>query len=290
MLQSNRIYSLVVGDSEAGGEGWVVRDLHITFDISKMADNAKKDNTATIEVYNLSREKQRFLEREYISAVLNVGYKQTGLKRLFAGQVVDASTRSEEGDSITTLRIGVSYTELNHQTLNKIIPEGETVEQVIKEVAKELGTSQNVITGVNCKNPVIDGYPISGTPKEVLNEVCKAHDMEWSVDDSVLYVRDSYTPHTKDEGSVVIISQASGLINRPYLTTSPAGKSKANEKSKQKGIQFRCLLNPELIPGSLIKLEYEELTGHYRIDSIRAFGGWRGTDWYMDIKLTEKIG
>lgn len=289
VLQVNRIYSLVVGDRETG-DGWDIRDLHIIFDISKMADNSEKDNTATIEIYNLSKEKQNFLEKEYITAVLSVGYVDTGLLRLFAGEVVEASTRSSEGDVITTLRIGVSYTELNHQTLSKLVPDGKTVEDVVTEVSKDLGTSQNVITGVNCKNPVIDGYPISGTPKEVLNELCNAHDMEWSVDDDVLYVRDATESHTRDISSVVIISQSSGLIERPYLTNSPDGKSRGNEKTKKKGLQFRCLINPELVPGSLIKLEYEELTGHYRIDAIRAYGGWRDNNWYMDIKLTERIG
>lgn len=289
VLQTNRIYSLSVWDTSEGS-GWDIRDLHITFDISKMSDNSKKDNTATIDIYNLSKEKQRFLEKSYISAVLEVGYVGTGLKRLFAGKVVDASTRSKEGDVITTLRIGAAYTELNHKTLSKLIPDGSTVKDVLEEVAEALGTSRNLITGVNCNNPVLDGYPISGTPKSVLNEVCNANKMEWSLDDDVLYVRDKGDSHTQNMESVVVISQASGLIERPYLTKSPDGKSKANKETKKSGLQFRCLLNPELVPGSLIKLEYEELTGHYRIDSIRAFGGWRDNNWYMDIKLTERVG
>lgn len=289
VLQKDRIYSLVVWDKETG-DGWDIRDLHITFDISKMADNSKKDNTATIEIYNLSRDKQNFLEKEYISAALSVGYVDTGLILLFSGQVVEASTRSSGGDVVTTLRIGVAYTELNHKTLNKLIPDGMLVEDVIKEIAGELGVSQNVVTGVNCKNPVIDGYPISGTPKDVLNEVCNAHDMDWSIDGDTLYVSDATESHTRDLDSVIIISQASGLIERPYLTSSPDGKSRANAKNKKKGLQFKCLINPELVAGSLIKLEYEELTGYYRIDAIRAYGGWRDNNWYMDIKLTERVG
>ena len=60
VLQVNRIYSLVVWDSEVE-DGWEIRDLHLSFDISKMSDNREKGNTATIEIYNLSKEKQRFL-------------------------------------------------------------------------------------------------------------------------------------------------------------------------------------------------------------------------------------
>lgn len=285
-LQTNRIYSLIVGSSE---DGWEITDLHITFDVSKMADNSKQDNTCNIEIYNLSREKQAYLEKEYIYAVLSVGYVGTGLIRLYAGQVVSASTLKRGADTITTIRMGSSYTELNHQVMNKIIPEGGLVEDVILEISKSLGTSRNVITGVNCKNPVLDGYPLSGTPKEMLKEVCKAHDMEWSIDDSVLYVRDSTTSHTK-AGAVVVISQESGLIERPYLTTTSGGISKKNDKIKKKGLQFKCLINPELIPGSLIKLEYGEVSGYYRIDSLRATGGWADTAWHMDVKLTEKIG
>lgn len=288
-LQSNRIYSLIVGDVN-GAEGWEITDLHITFDISKMSDNKEKNNSATIEIYNLSREKQKLLQKNYIGAVLSVGWRDEGLKRLFAGQVTEASTRKSGADVITILQIGVNYTELNHQTLSKLVPEGRTYEDVITEIAKELGTSRNVITGVNCKNPVIDGYPLSGTPRQMLDEVCRANEMEWSVDDKVLYVRDSTESHTTDINSVVVIGQDSGLIERPYVTTGEVNRSVRDKKKRKKGLQFRCLINPELVAGSLIKLEYEELTGYYRIDSMRIKGGWRDSDWYMDIKLTEKIG
>lgn len=287
-LQSNRIYSLIVGDVESG-DGWDITDLHITFDISKMSDNKKKHNTATIEIYNLSREKQRFLERKYIGMVLSVGWTGTGLKRLFAGQVTEASTRKSGPDVITILNVGVDYVELNHQTLSKLVPEGRTYEDVITEIAKELGTSRNVITGVNCKNPVIDGYPLSGTPRQMLDEVCRANQMEWSIEEKVLYVRDESESHTRDINSVVVISQSSGLIERPYLTTGDVNRS-VRDKKKKKGLQFKCLINPELVAGSLIKLEYEELTGYYKIDSMRIKGGWRVDDWHMDIKLTENIG
>ena len=287
-LQSNRIYSLIVGDARTG-DGWEITDLHITFDISKVSDNKEKNNSATIEIYNLSREKQRYLENKYIGLVLNVGWQESGLKRLFAGQVTEASTRKSGPDVITIINVGVSYVELNHQTISKLVPEGRTYEDVIAEIAKELGTSRNVITGVNCKNPVIDGYPLSGTPRQMLDEVCRANQMEWSIDDKVLYVADVTDSHTTDLNSVVVISQASGLIERPYLTTGDVNRSIKDKKNKR-GLQFRCLINPELVAGSLIKLEYEELTGYYKIDSMRIKGGWRDNDWYMDIKLTEKVG
>lgn len=287
-LQTNRIYSLIVGDVKTG-DGWEITDLHITFDISKMSDNKQKNNSATIEIYNLSKEKQRFLERKYIGLVLSVGWLDTGLKRLFAGQVTEASTRKSGADVITILNVGVDYVELNHQTISKIVPEGSTYEDVIKEIAKELGTSRNVITGVNCKNPVIDGYPLSGTPRQMLDEVCRANQMDWSIDDKVLYVSDTAESYTTDINSVVVISQSSGLLDRPYLTTGDVNRS-VKDKKKKRGLQFRCLIIPELVAGSLIKLEYEELTGYYRIDSMRIKGGWRVDEWFMDIKLTEKIG
>lgn len=289
-VQANRVCSLIVGDVTSG-EGWEVHDLHITFDISKMSDNKEKHNTARIEIYNLSRDKQALLERPYIGVDLRVGYVDMGLTRLFAGQVVEASTRKTGADVITTLQVGVDYVELNHKIMNKLIPDGRTYEDVVEEISKEIGTSRNVITGLNCKNPVYDGYPLSGTPRDMLDEICRANQMEWSLDDKVLYVRDVLGTHTTNiDEAVIVTSQNSGMINRPYLTTGDARRTIKDEKKKQKGLQFRCLIHPELVAGSLIKLEYEELTGYYRIDSMRIKGGWRETDWYMDIKLTEKIG
>jgi len=224
LLQRNRIYSLIVGNAD---EGWEITDLHITFDVIKTSSNKDKSNSARIEIYNLSREKQVALEEPYVGVVLSVGYLDGGLRRLFAGRALEVTTRKAGTDVVTVIQMGNdSFVELNHQTLRSVVPEGRLVEDAIQEILKSVpGVSRNVITGINCKNPLIDGYPLSSTPKQALDELCKAYELEYQVDDGVIYISDAGDTHTSDLNSVVVIGQDSGLIERPFVVYSDVKKT-----------------------------------------------------------------
>jgi hypothetical protein len=136
MRQFKRFYRLTVGDYKTR-DGLEITDLQITFDISKSADNSAQSNSASIEIYNLSPNNLKILETEYPAAILEVGYEsQNNLKILFAGKVGDVSTRKRGPDKVTQLIIGSSYTELNHETISKLVPSGGTVKTVVEELVK----------------------------------------------------------------------------------------------------------------------------------------------------------
>lgn len=288
IYQKNRAYSLVVGDISTGN-GFEITNLNISFDVSKSSSNKDKTNSATIEVYNLSKEKQKFLEQAYIAAVLSVGYHDTVVKRLFAGQVTEATTRKSGTDSITQIKMGAAYTELNHSTLNKFVSPGKTYKDVIEEIRQELpGVSRAVYNGTNLNNPVLDGYPLSGTTREMLDEISESQQIEWHIDDGVLYANDMSGTSTDNLTTAYVISKDTGLIELPYAVTGDGTRAK-KDKIKKKGVQFKILMNPEIIPGSIVLLEDENFQGYYKIDSLRAYGQWRSNDWYMDLRCSQKI-
>ena len=73
ILQRNRQYSLTVGDYKTGN-GLLIQDLQVTFDISKSTNNKNRTNSATIEIYNLSEESLKVLDTDYPAAVFEAGY------------------------------------------------------------------------------------------------------------------------------------------------------------------------------------------------------------------------
>lgn len=281
MNQSGRIYALEIGTAD---DGFTIRDLHITFDINKSSDNKKSPNNATIEIYNLSRDHQNILQKPYIYAVFSVGYVATGLYRMFAGEIVNVQTRKSGADVITQIQMGTGYVELNHQLISKFVPDGFTVQDVFKDISATLPSiSRNVFTGTNITNPVIDGYPISGTARQTFDAIAAEYDMEWRVDDGVLYVNDIEGTHTKDLSSVFIISQESGLLERPYAVAGDV-RRKAKDSKKKQGIQFKCYINAEIVCGGVIRLDYGDISGYYKVTSLRAYGGFDDNDWIMDIR------
>lgn len=284
----NRAYSLVFGDIETGN-GFEVTQLNVSFDVNKSSDNKKSVNNAILEVTNLSKEKQKLLEQPYIACVFSAGYHDAYIKRLFAGQVTYATTRQSGADVITQIQLGSAYTELNHNTLNKLVAPGKTYKDVIVSLAKEIpGVARTVFNGININSSVVDGYPLSGTARESLDEISRAINIEWQVDDGVLYVSDAGGTFTDDLNSAFVLSSDSGMIDRPYSVQGDVRRTE-KDKAKKGGVQVKILLNPEIVCGSIVKLEYPEYEGYYKVASLRSYGEYRGSDWYTDLRLENKI-
>ncbi|UZS00936.1 puncturing protein [Pseudomonas phage vB_PsaM_M1] len=289
IYQKNRAYSLVFGDINTG-DGWEVSSsLNVSFDVNKSSDNKAKTNNCVVEVYNLSKERQKLLEQPYIACVLSAGYEDTEVKRLFAGQVTSATTRKSGTDSITQIQLGDSYTELNHNTLSKLVAPGRSYQDVIGELAKEIpGVSRTVFNGVNINSQVVDGYPLSGTAREMLDEIGNAVDVEWQIDDGVLYIADAGGTHTEDLNTVFVISQDTGMIERPYAVSGDLRRT-ARDKAKKGGVQVKVLLNPSIVCGSIVKLEDDQFDGFYKVASLRTYGEYRGSNWYTELRLENKV-
>jgi len=283
ILQRNRQYRLTIGDYKTGN-GLLIEDLQVTFDISKSTNNKNRTNSATIEIYNLSEESLKTLDTDYPAAVFEAGYLDTGgPKRLFAGQVTNVSTRKSGTDIVTQIQMGSGYTELNHETLSDVVPPGNNVQDAIEKLRKAIGADRGVYNGTNLNNEIIYGYPLSGTPKEMLDELAEKYQLDWQLDDGVLYVHDNDRAVTEQFQLAYVIAPFTGLIERPYRVSGDKRRSK-KDKVKKPGVQLKILLNPDIKAGDIIQIEEGLLKGWYKVDSIRHSGSWRGDRWETEIK------
>lgn len=290
LLQRNRQYELIIGDYQTG-DGLQIKNLQVTFDISKSTDNKKRTNSASIEVYNLSDEHIRLLDTDYPSAVFSAGYLDTGgPKRLFSGQVTHVSTRKSGTDRVTQIQMGTGYTELNHQLLSEFVPEGQNPKDVANKLIKNIGADRGVFNGTNLNNPIIYGYGLSGTPKEMLDELCEKYACNWQLDDGVVYIHDNDRANTENFEQAYVISKYTGLIETPYRVSGDRQRSK-KDKVKKPGVQMKILLNPDIRAGDIIYLEDTLITGWFKVDSLRHSGGWRSPNWYTELRTSslEKV-
>jgi len=273
---------LILGDTKTK-DAVSITNLQVNFDIAKKADNTDSPNSATIEVYNLSDELIKKLDTEFLACSFSCGYEDTGLTNLIIGQVVEFSTRRSGTDKITQILIGEGYVELNHQILSSVVPAGKTVKDVVEEIRKQMpNVARGAYTGLNLNNEVMYGYPLTGSPKQMLRELSDAYRLEWRVDRNTLYVTDKSGLADKNyKGTAFVLNEDSGLVDIPYKTSAEGRKSKG-DKTKRKGVQFKALLNGKIIPGSVIRLESELLTGWYKVVSARYYGDYRGNDWYIE--------
>lgn len=290
LIQRNRKYQLIIGDYKTEN-GLLIENLQVTFDISKSSDNKAKTNSASIEVYNLSDENLKILETDYPAAVFSAGYADIGIKRLFSGQVTLVTTRESGADRITQLQMGSGYTELNHQLMNTLVAPGRTLKDVAEGIRQAIpGVSRGVYNGTNLNNPILYGYPLTGTPKQMLNELSQKYNLEWQIEDDVLYIHDKDRGNRENFDSAFIISSETGLVENAYYTNGDVRRSK-KDKVKKQSVQWKMLLNPDIQAGDIVKLEDRLIKGWYKIEDIRHNGGYRDNNWYTECRATaiEKV-
>lgn len=303
----DRIYSLIVGDEADAIE---VNNLQMKFKVEKASNNREKKNTAYVEIYNLSEDRRSKLEQDYVQVSLSVGYAQTGLTNLFQGQVKNITTsklknflsKREGTDIITRLEIDEMYTDLNGTTVSGFAPAGATVGSVIEKLSKSLpGVSRSQMNGTGVSTVLPSGYPMSGTPRQILDRLTRDYDIEWQIDQKVLYVSDQTGSFMKDTNSVHSFGQLSGLIDSPeYINEESKRLRKARDKAftgkkvneeknpRSNALKFKVLLTPSLTAGSIIHLDFHPLSGYYKVDEVIHEGDFRGSAWYSTVRCSER--
>lgn len=290
VFQKDRSYYIQVGDSAKGVGLEITNSSQISFDVSKSSSNRNRTNSATIEIYNLSDESLKVIDVDYPYIMLKAGYLDIGVEEIISGQVTNVSTRKNGTDRITQLIVGSAYTELNHTLLSKTFPPGSTTRQVYQECANKLGINKTVFNSVNIDSPLLNGYPMSGSCRAVLDELSNKNQHQWQVDGDVLYVHDADRGSSEKFELAYVVSKYTGLIENAYRVSGEITRSN-KDKVKKHGVQFKMLLNPYIVAGSIIKLEDTLINGWYKVDSLRHSGSWRETEWYTEVQCSsiEKV-
>lgn len=289
----NRGYVLTVGDWRTG-DGWRIDNLQVRFDVSKSANEKDSKNSASIEVYNLAPEHIKALETPYLAACFLAGYYGIGqtpesLKRMFAGQVVRVTTRKSGPDVVTQLELGEGYLELNHAVLSKLVSPGKTVKDVFEEIRVSIpNVARGVYAGTNVNSSIISGYPLMGEPRRLMDKLAASYKVDYRIDNEVLYVNDSDGAINNADETALLISQESGLIDIPYVVQSGSKRSKEDPEAKN-STQWKMLLNPDINPGEIVRLEYLDFTGWYKVESVRHSGDFRGGDWTTEVRCTQSV-
>lgn len=303
--QIDRVYSLIVGTENDAVE---INNLQIKFKVIKTSSNKDKKNSAQVEIYNLSEENRKKLEKDYIQVSLSVGYAHTEMVTLFTGQVVNVTSaklrpflsKKSGADIITTLELSELYDVMNGTHVSKIVPAGKTVGDAIQEVAKTmpkdvLSTQMN---GIGVKEVLPDGYPLSGSPSHILDKISSDYNIEWQIDNKMLLISDvDGSFENKNKALVPKIGQMSGMIDSPEYINEDAkrlrrevqGKTKKHTNPKANALKLKILLNPTIVAGSIIRLEYADLSGYYKVSEVTHTGDFRGTSWYSELRIEETL-
>jgi len=300
-FQFNRDYTLYIGEPDK--QGVVIKDLQITFDVEQVIDTKLEVGKAKIRIWNLSKETYNKLQIPQNYVRLLAGYKESGMAEVLLGNTTDVRTEREGQDFITTIYVGEAYAILNNVRVTSLIPSGKTVGDVILEIAKKAKLNQGTFSGEGIKKTLMYGYPVSGTVKSQLDEICAAYKLFYVIKGNTISVGDVGMPLLPDKVEAFHFNKGSGLIGIPsyreynygtikeeVLSTDQKVKKK-NVPLKKQGIQFTALLNPRVKPGSTVVIDSDVGAvpqGSYMVVKVSYKGDFRGNDWCMDV-LCDKV-
>lgn len=292
IAQQDRVYELVVGDFSTG-DGVLITELQIQFSASISADNKKSNNSASVQIYNLSRRTLALLESEFLTCSLKAGYRQIGLHEILSGNVVEVSTTKSGPDLVTTLHLGEAYSQLNHKRVKSTVAPGKTKVEIIEEIRRQMpGIVKGSYVGAKLNELVPFGYSLNGSPRQMLDRFTKANRMEWRITNNALHISEENGLVDNNTEDAPIISKTSGLIDIPYFSSTESDKLDS-DKTRKTGVTFKALLNPTVKVGRIVKLESEvmpSLNGFYRVNDISYTGDYRGNDWYMECACAKVTG
>lgn len=248
--QWKRKAQVVIGQA---GRGLLVENLRVAFEVTKTVDSAP--NTAVIKIWNLNPDNEARIKNEYDEVLLNAGYEDA-MRLVFRGNIKHVYRYREGNDFITEIEAADGDRDFKGATMNVTMAAGASNQQVIERAVGSFSTTKQGYVDVPEKTRV-RGKVISGNTRDVLDDVARDSGANWSIQDGQLTIvpGDKMLPNT-----AIVIRADTGMLSSPEVN--------------DKGVEVKCLLNPQIVINSAIKLDN---------DSIKAKRA-------KDRKKTEKTG
>jgi hypothetical protein len=279
-----RKVGLIVGN--ASGQGLDLSELHIRFTIWSATTQSPKHTT--IRVYNVADVTAKRLQQEFQQVFLQAGYGDN-VGQIFAGAIKQIRKGREnatdtfidiiaaDGDEAynwsvvnTTLAAGWSQTDYHGALIQSMSPYGVVAGYVPQFASTQLPR----------------GKVCYGMTKDYMRQLAGSAGTQWTIQDGQLHMVpvNSYLPNES-----IVITSGTGMIGVPTQTVD--------------GIIVKCLLNPNIKPGSRIQIDNASIQhaslsvdytatnyfpsldddGFYKVYAMTQIGDTRGPAFYTDM-------
>ncbi|MDN7464190.1 phage protein [Burkholderia gladioli] len=261
-MQFGRRWRLEIGNRS---ESIAIETLRIKFEIVKSLD--EKPNPAKLSIYNLNRDHMNLLvSKRFNLARLSVGYNE--LRLLYQGDIVKPSTKRDKADWVTEFECGDGSIDYAGARVWTTLQAGATDADVLAEATKSMTRTRAGIADLASARTLPRGKVLMGNARDVVGNVARNSGADWSIQDGELIV---LPPDKVLPGEGFVLSQDSGMIDSP--------------KVSDKGLEVKCLLNPAIRVGALVRIEsmIEAYNGDYKVVQAKYVGDTHAPDWFCDL-------
>lgn len=259
-------------------------------------------NNCQIRVFNLTEDTMRRVQSEYSRVIVQAGYDQGAFGVIFDGEIrqwrIGRASGTENyldilaADGDKAFINAVVNTTLE-ATANTQANRVKAINEAFAKYGVRAGYQPSELVGGTIPSP--RGKVMFGLARVMMNAEMQTAGATWSIQNGKLntLALDGYLP-----GEAVVLTARTGLIGRPEQTAE--------------GVKVKCLLNPKLTPGGLVKIDnasinrtsasasnpvntpFNQRTGFqflatvaadgvYRLFVCEHVGDTRGQDWYSEL-------
>lgn len=279
--QYKRVYELTITSDD--GEVRVIRDLRINFEITKSI--LSFPNLAKIIIYNPNEDTISLLQKKFTKLSLNAGYEGS-MKLLFKGELRNVFQGKKSTDRLITIYAGDGERDWQNASFNKTFTENISIQTVIEDILKTFeDLTVGVINGLSTIPDKLRGQTLSGSSKDILDQLADEYGFNWNIQDGEIIVNPIEEPLQVDDA--VLITALTGMIGSPTIT--------------EIGADVTTLLNPSLLPNRAFKIEsvnadvqlgnlfFRQVRrttaeGLYKIQEVIFKGDSRQGDWLSSVK------
>lgn len=247
--------------------------LRVQFKVTRTS--SKEPNEAAVSIYNLAPETRVALQEKDILTQIECGYADN-VHQIFLGRLDYARSFREGADWVTSFQSTDGGRAFRKSRINLSLKGPVKPERVLDEIGKsmdlDLGNLKQKVAEGGPRKAVksfLGGFVASGKAEAELTKITNTMGLQWSVQDEQLNV---LAPDETLGTLARVLSPATGLIGSP----EPGDKGR---------ITARCLILPNLIPNSRVKIEAREIEGFYKVEKVTYTGDTWGNDWYSDLEL-----
>lgn len=266
----DRRWSLTLGTLD-------VSDLDIDFKVTKSLKY--EPNTCEILVYNLGeKSREQLATVKKLQVRLEAGYKDE-LSQLYLGEVRSAFSYYSGADVITKVSSGDSEKEISASHLSVPIGAKTPIDVALQAIAKKLGVNlgnlqeaSQALVGKGYKSPYPKGGVLEGNVARELTDICRAANLEWSVQDGKLFFLDK---DATMRGLALKMSSDTGLVGSPTI----------DNKGE---VDATCLLIPDMRPGVAVEFDTFSLKGRYKVTHCEYTGSTFDTTWYVKFHAKKR--